>query len=180
MNCRHVVNLLSAYVDGELTGTEMLEIRRHVSTCSECADEYQAVLFTKRAVSRLETVAPREDFMVKLMASLDEVQVTPYQRAINNIARLFHKRFNPAAAALTASGLAIVIMSANGMMGGFVNQSSQMSAIPMGASVARASFVPEVHTGTNYIETSRPLTVASESGLLNGAHIEFVAYGGPR
>lgn len=180
MNCRHVVNLLSAYVDGELTGTEMLEIRRHVSTCSECADEYQAVLFTKRAVSRLGAVAPREDFVLKLMASLDEVQVTPYQRAINSIARLFHKKFNPAAAALTASGLAIVIMSANGMMGGFVNQSSQMSVMPIGSSVAQASFVPEVHTGANYSEAIRPLAVASDSGPLTTARIEFASYNVPK
>ena len=61
MNCRRVVNLLSAYVDAELTGAEMFAIRRHMSDCSECAEEYESVRLVKHAVSRLSAVAPRGD-----------------------------------------------------------------------------------------------------------------------
>jgi len=115
MNCRRVVSLMSAYVDGELTGVEMLEIRRHISECEECAQEHDAVRLTKQAVSRLRTVAPREDFVHSILARLDEVEVPPYQRVANAAADFVHRKLSPVAAALAASGVALVILSASGV-----------------------------------------------------------------
>ena len=36
MNCRCAQNLLSAYVDGELAGVEMLRLREHLGVCPAC------------------------------------------------------------------------------------------------------------------------------------------------
>lgn len=37
MNCPRCQSQISAYVDGELTGQEMLLMRRHLADCSECS-----------------------------------------------------------------------------------------------------------------------------------------------
>ena len=36
MNCGRVSNQLSAYIDRELTGAEMLSVRGHLGDCDSC------------------------------------------------------------------------------------------------------------------------------------------------
>lgn len=62
MNCRHVKKHLSAYVDCELAGDEMLIIRHHLTGCDECSAEYENIKKTKHLLSSLQTVIPREAF----------------------------------------------------------------------------------------------------------------------
>lgn len=40
MNCRSANQLLSCYLDGVVTGTEMLALREHLDSCPNCAREY--------------------------------------------------------------------------------------------------------------------------------------------
>jgi anti-sigma factor RsiW len=174
MNCRRVVNLMSAYVDGELAGVEMLEIRRHLSDCKECAEEWEATLFTKQALARLASVTPREGFVTSLMGTLEVVEVPSYQRAINHAFQLLHKKFTPVAAALAASGLALVIMSAGGVDGISTAQSDMMAAAPF-TQLTGASFVPVVHNDPASIASERPLRVASDRDYLHSQNMELVS-----
>lgn len=176
MNCSRVMKLLSAYVDGELTGAEMLEIRRHLSYCPECSEEHEALLFMKRAVSRLRTVAPRQDFMVELMSSLDVVRVSPYQKAMNSMMRFVHRRLSPAAAALAASGVALVIMSAGGMDVITLNTDQEPSGAQYGVHSAAVSLLPEVHDNPAAIASSRPLMVANDDVYYQDAKVEYASF----
>jgi len=173
MNCRRITNLLSAYMDGELTGVEMLEIRRHLSDCPDCAEEHAAMLFTKQAVSRLANVTPRKEFVARLMVSLDQVRIPHYQRVFNSFARTMHKRFSPVAAALAVSGFAMVVLSAGGMVDGLSTAGDQSVAdAPFSAGVAHASFLPELHSSPELMASASPLMVASDATSLR---IEFVS-----
>lgn len=62
MNCRRVSSLLSAYLDAELTGHEMLEIRAHLDACAACRGEHEALGETKRLLSSLALRTPRVEF----------------------------------------------------------------------------------------------------------------------
>jgi len=53
MNCGRVSNQLSAYVDRELTGVEMLSIRNHLDDCDACRSEYEALCRMKMLLGRL-------------------------------------------------------------------------------------------------------------------------------
>lgn len=53
MNCSKIQNLLSAYMDDELTGEEQLQIRRHLGVCQKCSTEHDTLLATKRMISSL-------------------------------------------------------------------------------------------------------------------------------
>ena len=71
MNCRRVSNLLSAYMDAELAGAEMLEIRAHLDRCPTCLSEYESLLHTKRLLGSLALRMPRTDFETTLTASAE-------------------------------------------------------------------------------------------------------------
>ena len=43
MHCGRVSNLLSAYIDRELAGAEMLPIRHHLDVCPGCAAEHESL-----------------------------------------------------------------------------------------------------------------------------------------
>jgi anti-sigma factor RsiW len=66
MSCRNTQVLLSAYLDGELAGTEMMRVRDHLRSCTDCRAEYEEV----RAVKRLLGVAPEVEVPVGLQDRL--------------------------------------------------------------------------------------------------------------
>jgi predicted anti-sigma-YlaC factor YlaD len=66
VNCRRTRSLLSAYIDSELTGQEMLLIRDHLSWCSTCQDERESLLQVKRLLSALPEHAPRPSLIMDL------------------------------------------------------------------------------------------------------------------
>ena len=58
MNCRKVNSLLSAFIDGELTGNEQLQVRQHLRICAACAEEHDSLQQTKQILARLSTRDP--------------------------------------------------------------------------------------------------------------------------
>lgn len=48
MNCRYVSQRLSAYLDRELSGQEMMEVRDHLRTCSACDRELRQLSEVRR------------------------------------------------------------------------------------------------------------------------------------
>ena len=66
MNCRRTRSLLSAYLDAELTGYEMLEIRDHISRCQDCSTEHKSLVSLKQLLSALPDQEPRPEFIFHL------------------------------------------------------------------------------------------------------------------
>lgn len=166
MNCRRVINLMSAYVDGELTGEEMLAIRRHLATCAECAEEHESVLVTKRALANLGTVQPRHDFAAAILAQLDEVTVPRHQRFFDWIVRVLREKVSPVAAALAVSGAALVIMSA-----GEVEKLAPVTTVSVaGAPTQQVTFVRSIDRPSGVLVSAEPLELANDvTGMDNAA-----------
>lgn len=66
MTCRSVRSLLSTYADGELRGTDMVAVRRHLGSCAACQAELDSVLALKRTLSVLPDRYPNEEFESRL------------------------------------------------------------------------------------------------------------------
>jgi hypothetical protein len=66
VNCRRTRSLLSAYIDAELTGFEMLQIRDHISRCEECSAEHKSLVSIKRLLSALPDKEPRQELIFHL------------------------------------------------------------------------------------------------------------------
>ncbi len=58
MNCRSAQQLISPYLDQQLTGTEMLAMQQHLKKCPACAEEYQQVREVRRLLRSLSPIAP--------------------------------------------------------------------------------------------------------------------------
>jgi anti-sigma factor RsiW len=67
MNCRYVQSRLSCYIDGELSGREMILIRRHLDFCRSCDSELESLRATKQLLGSLGVPAVRPDFEERLV-----------------------------------------------------------------------------------------------------------------
>jgi putative zinc finger protein len=72
MHCGRVSNLLSAYIDRELAGTEMLQIRRHLDLCSGCAAELESLRRVKSVLSAAPPHEPSGDVVAAVMRRWSE------------------------------------------------------------------------------------------------------------
>jgi anti-sigma factor RsiW len=73
MNCGRVSNQLSAYLDRELTGAEMLQIRGHLSACDSCRTEYEALSRMKMMLGRLRTPEPGPGFVAATSSRFEQL-----------------------------------------------------------------------------------------------------------
>jgi hypothetical protein len=72
MNCGRVSNQLSAYIDRELTGAEMLSVRGHLGDCDSCRAEYEALSRMKMMLGRLRTPEPSPDLVAAASRRLEQ------------------------------------------------------------------------------------------------------------
>ncbi len=174
VNCRRVVNLISAYVDGELTGAEMLAIRRHLSDCPECAEEHESMRFAKRSVARLRTAVPREEFAALIVSRLNEVSVPTYQRVLNTLGRFVREKLSPVAAALAASGVALVILSAGGVDSIYPDSSALAVSASSRARTQEIAFIRQLQSDPNMYLGQKPLKIADRDDE-SGAYISLAS-----
>jgi anti-sigma factor RsiW len=70
MNCGRAQNLLSAYLDRELAGSEMLAIQEHLRSCPACAAEQQSLQSVRALLGSMGRVEPRDPEAL-IMATLN-------------------------------------------------------------------------------------------------------------
>jgi anti-sigma factor RsiW len=70
MNCNAVQSRLSAYLDRELAGDELLQLRSHLSRCDECRAEEQALRDLKLVLGNMSAPEPSADFADRLCATV--------------------------------------------------------------------------------------------------------------
>ena len=58
MHCRRVQQLISPYLDQQLTGAQMLEMAEHLAGCAICAEECESIRQVKRMLRALSVSEP--------------------------------------------------------------------------------------------------------------------------
>jgi len=79
MNCKNVQSLLSAYLDEELSGREMLDIRQHLHDCGDCGHELRCIEGVKRILGSA-VPEPSPDFEDRLVSHVLSASPTPNER----------------------------------------------------------------------------------------------------
>jgi anti-sigma factor RsiW len=74
MKCEQVRELLGAYCAGELGSEEAGEIKKHVTSCSECARECREMTAVVSALKDFERIEPREDFSTRLWEKIEQAE----------------------------------------------------------------------------------------------------------
>ena len=80
MNCQIAQNSLSAYLDRELSGEQMIALRSHLEVCAECARELDSLRGLKSSLGRLSVMEPREGFAEDVMRLVRNAPVQPAPR----------------------------------------------------------------------------------------------------
>jgi anti-sigma factor RsiW len=74
MLCGRATNLISAYIDRELTGADMLQVREHLQGCGACRQEFEDLARMKALLGGMPAVAPRHDYVAATMLRLHIAQ----------------------------------------------------------------------------------------------------------
>lgn len=67
MNCEQMTALLSAFVDGELTAQEEMQVREHLEQCAQCRALYEQLQTLHTSFSDLEEIPVPENFAQGVM-----------------------------------------------------------------------------------------------------------------
>ncbi len=177
MNCHQVTKVISAYIDGELTGREMLAVRHHVSYCETCAEEMESIRGAKLILSRLRTVQPKAGFADQILANLGHSRPGAYQRFVSALDYNVRKRLSPVAAALAVAGLAMVALTPRGT--GWpvpnMNQSTLVAKSPFAARVAVQDAFGGLKNGMVEAFPQEPLRVSEKSEI--GYSVSLASFG---
>ncbi len=99
MNCKSMQNRLSAYLDRELGGDELLQMRAHLSMCRDCRTEAEGLRSLRALLGGMAAPEPPADFAAKLTANVLRQKVEEPRRAFRASALMF--------AGVTACSMAI-------------------------------------------------------------------------
>jgi predicted anti-sigma-YlaC factor YlaD len=69
-NCFRVKGLLSAYLDRELSGEEMLLLRDHLGTCTECSLEFDELRRIKSALIQMPEIEVSPDLLARMQTQV--------------------------------------------------------------------------------------------------------------
>ena len=83
MTCRSVQQKLSAYIDGELSGFEMLDVRTHLSRCSSCQTEANELRAIKGLLGSMAEAVEDKAFYERLNKAVFESKKAPVYRPVS-------------------------------------------------------------------------------------------------
>ena len=70
--CSHIQHQFSRYLDGDVPGARMLEITKHLETCSDCADEFAAWKKSQAMVANLGSTKVPPDLALRLRVAISQ------------------------------------------------------------------------------------------------------------
>jgi hypothetical protein len=70
LRCPRAKRLFSPYLDGAVTGTEMLALQDHLSDCEACQAEYQALRRTQQLLASVKRPQAPEDLGLRLRVAI--------------------------------------------------------------------------------------------------------------
>ena len=89
MNCHRARQLISPFLDHQLTGRQMLDLQSHFSECASCEAEVRSLSQLKSLLRGLHSQQPARGFPETILAraTAAEVSVFPWQEALLPLSR---------------------------------------------------------------------------------------------
>ncbi|HKI00105.1 MAG TPA: zf-HC2 domain-containing protein [Candidatus Sulfotelmatobacter sp.] len=116
LRCPQAKRLFSPYLDGAVTGAEMLALQDHLSDCSACNGEYQSLRRTQQLLAGLGRPKAPEDLGLRLRVAISReaarAKRTPFEGLLVRLGNELQELMVPATAgfvsALIIFGIAMV------------------------------------------------------------------------
>lgn len=155
MNCNHVQNLISAFIDDELSADEKRDLRHHLYFCPECHSEYENLLKLKDCLSNLNQEDCNYDLLASFKLRVAEAEHSFFQET-NRFLML--GRLGLVAGCVTLFFFSTIALFPNGPSSG------QLAQTPQPVELA-----PSVNSVTvNQIETSVSIDDLIDDGIDSG------------
>ncbi len=84
-DCKRITNLFGALYDEQLEGEIAEGVRRHLSDCPDCKEEFKWYGFTVQALTCLEEISPPKNFLAQFHARCDTNQPYAFLDSFKNI-----------------------------------------------------------------------------------------------
>jgi len=101
LRCPQAKRLFSPYLDGVVTGAEMLALQGHLSDCAGCRGEYQALRRTQQLLARVQRPQAPEDLGLRLRVAISREAAAaraPFQGLLVRLENSFRAFMVPATA----------------------------------------------------------------------------------
>ena len=95
LTCQYSRLRFSAYLDGAITGVEMLAIRRHLDSCAACAAEFATWRSIQSSVAALGPVRPPVDLALRLRVAISQERERTPRRIFNRFSVRWENTFAP-------------------------------------------------------------------------------------
>jgi Putative zinc-finger len=129
MKCRDAQGLLSPYLDGAVTGTEMLALQEHLDGCAACMREYRSLWQTQQLLTSVRRVQEPADLGLKLRLAISreaaETRRPPYEGLRMRLENAVNAFMVPATAGLVCALLIFGLVTAILAMPGEVQANNQ-------------------------------------------------------
>jgi negative regulator of sigma E activity len=129
LRCAAARELLSPYLDGAVTGTEMLAVQAHLDHCDPCAREYQLLRQTQQLLTNVGRIKEPADLGLKLRLAISREaaearrpRFEPLRLRVENAVQMF---VVPATAGLACALLIFGLVTAILAMPGEVQANNQ-------------------------------------------------------
>jgi anti-sigma factor RsiW len=158
----HLDDILSAYIDGELTAAEHVEVEAHLAACAECRADLEGEAEVRRLVRDLPAVDPPFGFYERILRQGPGAGQAPEKKR-----RL---RFGLANIAVAAAAWLVIL--------GVVNvNSAEGSVEPTAATYlsAHASVAPDVQGAENPEAAAKAQATYDAPGRLAGTYVLVAA-----
>jgi hypothetical protein len=109
LRCVQAKQLFSSYLDGAVTGTEMLALENHIASCAPCRTEYQSLRRTQQMLTSVARPKAPADLglNLRLMISREVAQAKrpPFEGLMLRLENAFRNHMLPAAAGFVSAVL---------------------------------------------------------------------------
>jgi len=110
MNCGEVKNLFSPYLDGQVSGTEMQALHRHMKECSGCSREFAATRRTQQLLAGLGRKKAPADLALKLRVAISRETAQARRRRWEGMLVRFENSINAVMVPATAGLVSAVVI----------------------------------------------------------------------
>jgi Putative zinc-finger len=86
MTCAQAKSMLSAYLDGAITGKQMFSLGRHLEDCGSCEQQYQSLRRTQQLLANVGRAKAPEDLSLKLRLAISREVARARQPYFGNLA----------------------------------------------------------------------------------------------
>ncbi|HEY1965548.1 MAG TPA: zf-HC2 domain-containing protein, partial [Acidobacteriaceae bacterium] len=93
--CTSIQPQFSRYLDGDVPGTRMLEISRHLESCADCAGEFAAWRKSQTLVSALGPTKVPEDLALRLRVAISQESRNSTRERLSRFHMRWENTFQP-------------------------------------------------------------------------------------